>query len=143
MSDEDAVRRLLATLLLRAVEDAQGDDPFRAAEGRRYLEGQGGDFAAMLGIRTGKVRAWLEKLAQVEGDLARCVYPEWKAADLLGMSLTQLRKLKGAGILIPDAPEGKYSAVVLLEFLGGGDERDGDRPSPPTVGGGAAASVGL
>ncbi len=118
-------RRLLAALLWRATRDAESGDPFLAANGRRFLQGEGSGLAEMLDVDPERVRVWLEGLPEVE-DLARCHYAPGKAADLLGVSLATLREWKAAG-LVPDAPGGRYSARALLEFLCGEDEHeDGD-----------------
>ena len=55
-------QRLLAAVILRAVRDAQGDDPILAAEARRWLEATGSDLADLLDISPERVTAWVGQL---------------------------------------------------------------------------------
>ncbi len=59
----DPNRRLAAALLLRAMKDAQADDPELAAEARRWLIGQGVFwFELALDIRRERLARWLDQL---------------------------------------------------------------------------------
>ncbi len=60
----DPNRRLAAALLLRAVKDAQSDDPVLAAEARRWLVNQGTFWAELaLNIPQERLAGWMERLS--------------------------------------------------------------------------------
>ncbi len=59
----DPNRRLAAALLLRAMKDAQADDPELAAEARRWLIGQGVFWVELaLNIRQERLARWVDQL---------------------------------------------------------------------------------
>jgi hypothetical protein len=58
-------RRLLAAILVRAVRDAQGDDPQLSGEARRWLASAGEDLAILLGFSTTDVESWLAQLPEL------------------------------------------------------------------------------
>jgi hypothetical protein len=55
-------RQIAVKMLLQAVRDAQGDDPVRAAEARRWLQSAGADLAGRLGIPPDRVTSWTSQL---------------------------------------------------------------------------------
>jgi hypothetical protein len=59
----DPNRRLAAALLLRAVQDAQANDPALAAEARRWLAGPGAVWAELaLDISRERLALWMDQL---------------------------------------------------------------------------------
>ena len=59
----DPDRRLAAALLLRAVKDAQADDPELAAEARRWLSSQGVLLVELaLDIHRERLARWVDRL---------------------------------------------------------------------------------
>jgi hypothetical protein len=61
--DEGNWRRLAAAVLLRAAQDAQGDDPTQVAPARAWLQGQGAELARALDLEPSRVRGWLAELS--------------------------------------------------------------------------------
>ncbi|MCP4542454.1 MAG: hypothetical protein GY832_35470 [Chloroflexi bacterium] len=60
----DPDRRLAAALLLRAVKDAQSDDPVLASEARRWLAGRGTFWAELaLNISRERLMCWVDRLS--------------------------------------------------------------------------------
>ncbi len=60
----DSDRRLAAALLLRAVKDAQSDDPALAVEARRWLIGRGAFWAELaLNIPQERLMYWVDRLS--------------------------------------------------------------------------------
>lgn len=60
----DSDRRLAAALLLRAVKDAQSDDPVLAVEARRWLIGRGVFWAELaLNIPQERLMYWVDRLS--------------------------------------------------------------------------------
>ena len=60
--NRSASHRLLAALLLRAVQDAQDADPELAVEARRWLVGEGLVWAETLDLDRARVIEWVEGL---------------------------------------------------------------------------------
>lgn len=79
-------RRLLAAILVRAVRDAQGEDPQISGEARRWLRGPGENFAAALGFPSSEVEAWLVQLPDLPGEQL----PLWRGASRYDYTSTTL-----------------------------------------------------